>query len=261
MVLDYDVFEGVAVITLNRPEVLNAFDDELGKATLEAVEGAAKDESVRCVVITGAGRAFCSGEDLGALADRYSAGAVPDLGDTLRNRYNPLIRALRTAPKPVVAAINGVAAGAGASLALACDFRIASQHAKIVLAFIRVGLVPDSGGIWFLTKILGTARAFELCALGDPVAAEDAARMGLVNEVVAADRFDDAWRSFARRLAAGPTRAYALTKNLANAATELSIIDQLEEEVLAQAEAGRTSDHLEGVQAFLAKREPKFEGR
>lgn len=261
MALEYDVSDGVAVITLNRPEVLNAFDDELGKATLDAIDTASNDQSVRCVVITGAGRAFCSGEDLGALADGYSAGTVPDLGATLRNRYNPLVRAIRSAPKPVVAALNGVAAGAGASLAMACDFRIASEHVKIVFAFIKVGLVPDSGGIWFLTRILGAARAFELCALGDPVGAEDALRLGLFNQVVPVDEFGNAWRSFAGHIAAGPTRAYALTKNLANAATELTIDEHLEEELLAQAEAGRTADHLEGVRAFLDKRSPKFEGR
>jgi 2-(1,2-epoxy-1,2-dihydrophenyl)acetyl-CoA isomerase len=261
MALDYDVANGVAVITLNRPDVLNAFDDELGKATLDAVELASGDDSIRCVVVTGAGRAFSSGEDLGALAEGYSAGAVPDLDDTLRTRYNPLIRAVRRAPKPVVAALNGVAAGAGASLALACDFRIASEQAKVVLAFIKVGLVPDSGALWLLTKMVGQAKAFELCALGEPLGASDARELGLVNQVVAAAEFEDAWRSFASSLAAGPTRAYALLKNLSNGATDLSLDAQLEEEVFAQAEAGRTADHLEGVRAFLAKRRPHFEGR
>jgi 2-(1,2-epoxy-1,2-dihydrophenyl)acetyl-CoA isomerase len=261
MLLGYEVSDGIAVITLNRPDVLNAFNDELGEAALKAVEAASGDESVRCVVITGAGRAFCSGEDLGALSDAYEAGSVPDLGDTLRSRYNPLIKAIRSAPKPVVAAINGVAAGAGASLALACDFRIASERARLVIAFIKVGLVPDSGAIWFLTKLVGSAKAFELCALGEPIAAADALQWGLVTKVAEVDEFDDTWRSFAADLAAGPTRAFALTKNLTNAATELSLDRQLDEEVVAQAEAGRTADHLEGVRAFIDKRPPKFDGR
>jgi 2-(1,2-epoxy-1,2-dihydrophenyl)acetyl-CoA isomerase len=261
MSLDFDVSDGVAVITLNRPEVLNAFNDELGKAALEAVERASGDASVRCIAITGAGRAFCSGEDLGGLADGYAAGSVPDLGETLRTRYNPLIRAVRSAPKPVVAALNGVAAGAGASLALACDFRVASERARIVFAFVKIGLVPDSGGIWFLTRIAGAAKAFEICALGEPVAAADALRLGLVTKVAPADEFEGSWRAFAADLAAGPTRAFALTKNLANAATRLSLDDQLDEEIVAQAEAGRTADHLEGVRAFLNRRPPRFEGR
>jgi 2-(1,2-epoxy-1,2-dihydrophenyl)acetyl-CoA isomerase len=259
--LDYEVSDGVAVIILNRPDVLNAFNDELGKAVLDAVESAAADKSVRCAVITGAGRAFCSGEDLSSLADGYSAGTVPDLGDTLRNRYNPLIRAVRNAPKPFVAAVNGVAAGAGASLALACDFRIASEHAKLVLAFVKVGLVPDSGGLWFLTKTVGAAKAFELSALGDPVAADEALRLGLVTKVVTANEFESAWRAFAQSLAAGPTLAFALIKNLAQRAIDLNLDAQLEAEVDAQTEAGGTADHLEGVQAFLEKRAPHFRGR
>jgi 2-(1,2-epoxy-1,2-dihydrophenyl)acetyl-CoA isomerase len=261
MALDYDVSGGVATITFNRPEVLNAFDDELGAAALAAVQKASGDESIRCIAITGAGRAFSSGEDLGALASGYEAGDPPDLGATLRNRYNPLIRALRGAPKPIVAAVNGVAAGAGAGIALACDFRIASEHAKLILAFVKVGLVPDSGSMWFLTKMVGAAKAFELCALGDPVAAPDALRLGLVNEVVSAEDFDERWRAFAESLAAGPTRAYALMKTLAKSAAELSLDVQLDAEVRAQSEAGETSDHMEGVRAFLSKRGPRFEGR
>src|ERR687895_282714 len=152
MALRYEVDDGVAVITLDRPDVLNAFDDELGRATLQAVRDAADDAAVRCVVLTGAGRAFSAGEDLGALASSYERAEPPALDRILSERYNPLVRALRNAPKPVVAALNGVAAGAGASVALACDVRIASDRAKLALPFARVGLVPDSGGLWFLAR-------------------------------------------------------------------------------------------------------------
>ena len=253
--------DGIGLITLDRPEVLNAFNDELGFAALEAVQRAASDNEVRCIVITGAGRAFCAGEDLGALAADYERGSVPNLGKTLTDRYNPLIRAIRAAPKPVVAAVNGVAAGAGASIALACDVRIASEHAKLVIAFINVGLVPDSGAVWFLSKSLGTARAWDLASTGRPVKADEALELGLFDEVAAQDDFEATWRERAARLAAGPTAAYALTKQLINGAAERSLDDELDAEVDAQTAAGLTEDHLEGVQAFLAKRAPKFTGR
>jgi 2-(1,2-epoxy-1,2-dihydrophenyl)acetyl-CoA isomerase len=172
-----------------------------------------------------------------------------------------LIRALRNAPKPVVAAVNGVAAGAGASIALACDHRIASDKAKFVIAFIKVGLVPDSGSVWFLSKMIGEARAMDLAASGRPVGADEALALGLVNEVVAADELESRWRAAAAELASGPTRAYALTKRLVHDASERSLDDQLDAEVHAQSEAGKTTDHLEGVRAFLGKRPPSFEGR
>jgi len=261
MPLRYEVTNGTAVLVLDRPEVLNAFNDDLGHAVFKAVERASGDDAVRCIVITGEGRAFCSGEDLGALAEGYARGESAPLGNVIVDRYNPLIRAVTSAPKPVVAAVNGVAAGAGASLALACDFRIASDKAKLVLAFIKVGLVPDSGGIWFLTKMVGAAKAWELAALGDPISAEDALRLNLFNRVVPPEEFDDAWRSFADQLASGPTKAFALTKRLLRSAMERELDDHLDLEGELQAEAGRTRDHLEGVQAFLAKRAPRFEGQ
>ncbi len=261
MTVTYDQQDGVAIVTLNRPEVLNAFDDELGRAALDAIHRASEDASVRCIALTGAGRAFSSGEDLAALASDYERAEAPELGRTLIDRYNPLIRAIRGARKPVVAALNGVAAGAGASIALACDFRIASERARLVLAFIKVGLIPDSGAVWFLTNMVGGARAWELAATGDPIGGDEALRLGLFNKVVPADDFDSTWRSFATEVAAGPTRAFALTKRLVQGASERSLDEQLDEEVAAQTEAGRTADHLEGVQAFLSKRRPDFTGR
>lgn len=261
MPIDYSVTDGVGIAVLNRPDVLNAFDDDLGFQLLDVVEKAAADASVRCFVITGSGRAFCSGEDLGALAGTYERGEPPPLGKTLTDRYNPLIRALRSMPKPVIAAINGVAAGAGVSLALACDHRIAVENAKLVLAFIKVGLVPDSGAVWFLTKMIGEARTMDLATSGRPVGAAEALELGIVHEVVASDDFETRWRAAAVELASGPTRAFALTKSLVYGASERPLNDQLDVEVEAQSEAGRTADHLEGVQAFLGKRAARFEGR
>ena len=261
MTVRYETADAVAVITLDRPDVLNAFNDEMGAAALEAVERASADEDVRCIVITGSGRAFSSGEDLGALSAGYERDEVPDLGDTLINRYNPLIRAITGAPKPVVAAINGVAAGAGASVALACDHRIATDKVKLVLAFIKVGLIPDSGALWFLSRMIGTARTWRLASSGDPLTAEAALELGILDEVVSPEGFEDAWRAAARRYAEGPTRAYALTKELLYSAAEVPLDDQLEAEILGQSAAGRTDDHLEGVKAFLGKRAPRYEGR
>ena len=260
MTLEYAVEGAVATLTLARPDVLNAFDDELGHAAYDAMRRASSDRSVRCIAIVGSGRAFSAGEDLGSLMSDYEKGEAPELGKTLVDRYNPLIREIRAAPKPVLAAVNGVAAGAGASIALACDFRIASERAKLVLAFIKVGLVPDSGAVWFLTKMVGAAKAWELASTGDPLSAEDALRLGIVNRVAPEDSFEEAWREWANELAAGPTRAYALTKELVARATHASLDDQLEAEVEAQSAAGATADHIEGVRAFFGKRPPEFKG-
>ncbi len=261
MGIDREQDDDICVLRLNRPDVLNAFDDALARELFDGVSQAADDESVRCIVITGAGRAFCSGEDLRPLADDYAAGRAPDLGNTLKERYNPLIRALRDAPKPVLAAVNGVAAGAGASLALACDYRVASERARLILAFIKVGLVPDSGAVWFLSKMVGTARAFKLAVTGEPMLADEAHACGIFDEVAAEDEFDKTWREAAQRFAAGPTRAYALCKELLNGAADRSLEEQLELEISAQSQAGHTEDHLAGVQAFFAKQGPVFKGR
>ena len=261
MSIRYEVDDHVAVITFDRPDVLNAFDDELGSAVLAAFEKASHDEDVRCIVLTGAGRAFSSGEDLGALAGGYERGETPDLGRTLVDRYNPLIRAIRSAPKPVLAAVNGVAAGAGASIAFACDHRIAVEGAKFVLAFVKVGLIPDAGALWFLTRMVGSSRAWALASSGAPLGAADALDLGVVHEVATPEDFEATWRRAAAHFADGPTRSYALTKSLLHHVTDVNLNEQLESEVEAQTEAGKSSDHMEGVQAFLGKRPPKFSGR
>jgi 2-(1,2-epoxy-1,2-dihydrophenyl)acetyl-CoA isomerase len=261
MVLGYERDGDIVVITLDRADVLNAFDDQLGDETIAALRRASGDDAARCVVITGAGRAFSSGEDLGALGDAYARGEPPDLGGILQRRYNPLVRAVRGAPKPVVAAMDGVAAGAGAALGLACDFRIASERARLVLGFARVGLAPDSGALWSLSRIVGAAKAYELAVSDERLTAEDALELGLLTRVVPAERFEDEWRLFASELASGPTRAYALTKKLLDEAGHRSLDEQLDAEVDVQGSAGRTQDHLEGVRAFLEKRPPRFTGR
>jgi 2-(1,2-epoxy-1,2-dihydrophenyl)acetyl-CoA isomerase len=222
-------------------------------AGLRSVE---RDRSVRAVVLTGEGRAFCAGQDL----REPFGGEHPTLADELRLRYNPVILAIARLAKPVIAAVNGVAAGAGCSLALACDLRLAAESATFVLAFGRVGLVPDSGATWFLPRIVGQARAAELALLGDPVSAEEAARIGLVNRVVPAESLLDEARALASRLAEGSPLAMGLTKRALRYAAHASLEAALEHEASLQGIAGRSKDHEEGVAAFRAKRAARFTG-
>lgn len=247
-------------IVLNRPEVFNAFNDDMGERFLDALR-LARSDTVRCVVITGAGKAFCAGEDLRALADHYASGSPPDHAEILRRRYNPAIESIRSLDKPVIAGINGVAAGAGVSLALACDLRVIAQGAKLALAFSKVGLVPDSGATWLLPKYLGVGRAMELALSGEPITAEKALELGLVNKVITESDFSDAVGEFADSLAAGPTKAFALTKDLIWKAAGGHLKEHLSQEADAQRQAGSTEDHLEGVAAFGEKRPASFRGR
>jgi 2-(1,2-epoxy-1,2-dihydrophenyl)acetyl-CoA isomerase len=247
---------GVATVTLNRPDALNALTVPMKEALLAAFRRLEREKAVRAVILTGAGRAFCAGQDL---RERLEPDAAP-LGVEVRERYNPIIRAMRGMPKAIVGAINGVAAGAGASLAMACDIRVASEAASFTLAFGRVGLVPDSGATWFLPRLVGAARASELALLNDAVGAADALRLGLVGRVVAPDQLAAEAKTIAARLADGAPRAIALTKRALNAAWDHDLEAALEYEAHLQDLAGRTKDHAEGMAAFMDKRPPRFSG-
>jgi 2-(1,2-epoxy-1,2-dihydrophenyl)acetyl-CoA isomerase len=250
----------VCTITLDRPDTFNAFSDQLTTDLAEALKQAERDRDVRVVVLTGSGKAFSSGQDLAELKDRYVPGYVPELSRDLHKRYNPIIRRVCGMPKPVIAAVNGVAAGAGCSLALACDLRIASEHASFIEVFINVGLIPDSGSSYFLPRLVGHARAMELACTGRKVKADEAERLGLVNKVVPADALVDETNALAATLAGMPAKAIALTKRLFNQSLGHDLDQQLEAEAFAQETAGLTSDHMEGVMAFLEKRKPEFTG-
>jgi 2-(1,2-epoxy-1,2-dihydrophenyl)acetyl-CoA isomerase len=247
---------GVLTLTLNRPDVLNAINEQLARDLQEGLSYAVREAGVRCIVLTGAGRGFCSGQDL----RERPAAAQPSYLESLRHRYNPVIMRLATVEKPVLAAVNGVAAGAGCSLALACDLRIASEQASFIQVFARVGLVPDSGSTYFLPRLVGLGKAFEMAYLAEPVDAQEALRLGLVNRVVPAEQLMAATMEVARRLAAGPTRAFGLTKRALRYALRAPLEDVLAYEAYLQEVAGATADHREGVAAFLEKRPPRFTG-
>ncbi len=251
-----EVDAGVATVTLNRPDVLNAVNEQLSLELQEALKFAERDKTVRSVIVTGAGRGFCSGQDL---RDRAGVGEV-SYGDSLRRRYNPVIQRLATMEKPVLAAVNGVAAGAGCSLALACDLRLASDKASFIEIFARVGLVPDSGSTYLLPRLVGLGKAFELAYLAEPVDAQEAWRIGLVNRVVPHDRLLAETAALARCLAAGPTKGYGLTKRGLRFGAHATLEEALTYEAYLQEIAGHTTDHREGVTAFLEKRTPRFTG-
>jgi 2-(1,2-epoxy-1,2-dihydrophenyl)acetyl-CoA isomerase len=251
---------GVLSITLNRPEKLNALNPEMHKLLREAFERANSEPAVRSVLLTGAGRGFCTGQDLSER--KVAPGAAPiDLAISLGSNYNPLVRRMRALPKPIVCAVNGVAAGAGANLALACDIVLAARSASFLQSFCRLGLVPDSGGTYFLPRLAGSARAMGLAMLGDKLTAEDAERWGMIWKVVDDARLSEEGFSVAKNLAQGPTKGYGLIKRALLASPGNSLDAQLDLERDLQREAGFSEDYREGVAAFMEKRAPQYKGK
>ncbi len=258
--VDFEISEAVATIVLNRPDVLNSFNAEMSSELVEALKRCSNDQSVRAVILTGAGRAFCAGQDLSEVLPDAD-GIMPSLGPIVEACYNPVIRGIRSLEKPVIAAVNGVAAGAGANMALACDFVIASEKASFIQSFCHVGLIPDSGGTFFLPRIVGLARANELMMLGEKVRAENALEMGMIYKVVSPDDLQGEGLRLAQRLASMPTKGLGLTKRGMNASLGNTLDQQLDLEIELQDEAGRTEDYREGVTAFVEKRDPQFSGQ
>jgi 2-(1,2-epoxy-1,2-dihydrophenyl)acetyl-CoA isomerase len=256
----FEAQDGYAVVTLNRPDRLNSFNAEMHERLRATLTEVKRRDDVRALLLTGAGRGFCAGQDLSDRVMRADAAPV-DLGHTLSTYYTPLVRTLRELPKPVVCAVNGVAAGAGANIALACDLVLAARSASFIQAFCKLGLVPDSGGTYFLPRLAGTARAMGLAMLGERLGAEDAERWGLIWKCVDDARLMDEARALARALGAGPTKGFADIKRAIYASATSTLDAQLDYERDLNRELGRTDDYREGVSAFTEKRAPKFRGR
>lgn len=254
--IEFSIAEGVATLALNRPQRMNAFNQQMHdevRAALREVE----EQKARCLLLTGRGRGFCAGQDL---SERKPGDKPFDLGETLDRNYNPLVLTLTRLPLPVVCAVNGVAAGAGVNIALACDLVLAARSASFIQAFCRIGLVPDSGGTWFLPRLVGMQRAKAMAMLGDAVSAEEAERIGLIWRCIDDEKLMPEAEALAKRLAQAPTRALALIKSGLNASFDNTLEKQLELEKHLQQVAGRTRDYSEGVAAFLEKRKPEFTG-
>jgi 2-(1,2-epoxy-1,2-dihydrophenyl)acetyl-CoA isomerase len=247
---------GVGIIKLNRPDKFNSFNREMALSFQAELDDFGLDNSIRCVYITGEGKAFCAGQDLSEAIDVNG----PGIQTIVREHYNPIIKKIRNLQKPVVCAVNGVAAGAGANIALACDIVIAGSSASFIQAFSKIGLVPDSGGTYFLPRLIGFQRASALMLLGDKVSALDAQSIGMIYKVVEDDKLHEIALSFAATLASMPTKGIALTKQLLNESMNNSLDEQLNREEIIQAQAGSTYDYNEGVNAFLEKRKPVFKG-
>jgi 2-(1,2-epoxy-1,2-dihydrophenyl)acetyl-CoA isomerase len=254
-----DTDQHVARLTLNRPDVLNSFNRRMAVELREAIEAAAVDPTVRAILLTGTGRAFCAGQDL-AEATPSAEGPPLDLGEIVHNSYNPLIRAIRHTEKPVVCAVNGAAVGAGASIALACDIVLAASNASFMQAFAKIGLIPDSGGTFFLPRLVGLPRAAAMMMLGEKISAATALDIGMIYQVCEPDALMDSALTVARTLAALPTRALGLTKRALNTSLGNGLEAQLELEEELQRVAGHTHDFVEGVTAFVEKRKPAFTG-
>ncbi len=255
------ISDGVAIITLNRPDKLNAFTAAMHDDLARIFDRIELDRAIRAVLLTGAGRGFSAGQDLNERAGGLPGGDLVDLGDTLERFYNPLIRRIVGLERPVICAVNGVAAGAGANLALACDIVLAARSARFIQAFVKIGLVPDSGGSFMLPRLVGRARAMAMTMLGEPISAEQAADWGLIWRVVDDDLLQDEAEQLARHLATQPTRGLGLIKRAMNASAGNDLDRQLDLERDLQREAGRSEDYREGVAAFLEGRQAEFKGR
>lgn len=252
--------DGILTITLDRPEKLNALIEPMSAELQEALDRAGSDDEIRCVLLTGGGRAFCAGQDLPEVVEREKEEEGYELSDTVRESYNPVIRGIRHLEKPVVCAVNGTAAGAGANIAFSCDIVFASAEASFVQSFSKIGLIPDSGGTFLLPRLVGLQRANMLYMLDEKISAERAAEMGLVYKAVEPDELMEQARATAARLATMPTRGFGLYKRAVNRSFGQTLDEHLELEAELQGEAGRTHDYKEGVQAFLEKRKPEYRG-
>lgn len=249
--------DGICLITLNRPKVYNSFNKPMAMALQQTLDACAKDKNVRAIVLKGEGKAFCAGQDLAEVTDPEG----PELKTIVGEHYNPIISRIRSIEKPVIAAVNGVAAGAGANIALACDIVFAKKSASFIQAFSKIGLIPDSGGTYFLPRIIGFQKAMALMMTGDKVSAEDAEEMKMIYKAINDEDFDETVMTFAEKLSKMPTRALGLTKKAVNSSYNNTMQQQLDLEENLQNEAGQTDDFSEGVQAFLDKRTPKFTGK
>lgn len=252
----YSQEEGVATITLNRPSVFNSFNQEMIKTLQHYLDVAAQDTSVRAVVLTASGKAFCAGQDLGEVLEEKSI----DFKKIVQENYNPLVLKIRNMEKPVIAAVNGVAAGAGANLALACDIVVAKESANFIQAFSKIGLIPDCGGTYFLPRLIGFQKASALMMLADKIPAAQAKDIGMIYDYFSDDEFDENVLKLAKKLASLPTKGLAYTKKLLNQSFQNTIEEQLTQESIFQEKAGNTADYQEGVDAFLEKRNPIFKG-
>lgn len=247
----------IAYITLNRPEKYNSFNREMALALQAHLNDCEKDNDIRCIYLTGSGKGFCAGQDLAEAADPKQI----DFKKIVSEHYNPVIRSLRHIEKPIIAAVNGVAAGAGANIALACDIVVATESASFIQAFSKIGLIPDSGGTYFLPRYVGMQRAAALMMLGDKVSAAEAVAMGMIYKSFSDDSFETDSKKLAAQLAAMPTKGLGLTKRLLNRSYSSNVDEQLQLEMKVQIEAGNTEDFAEGVNAFLEKRKPEFKGK